>query len=124
MSALRVFAARSLCGLILCLPAVSHQPPHQPPPPAPAAPQPDSARVQFKGSAIEVIVPVTVTDDKGRFVSNLVKRDFRVLDEGKPQSIEFFSHEEKQPIVAGFLIDLSNNSRIHWKTYQDAILEL
>jgi VWFA-related protein len=65
-----------------------------------------------------------VTDDKGRFVSNLVKKDFRVLDEGLPQTIEFFSHAEKQPVVAGFLIDLSNNSRIHWKTYQDAILEL
>ena len=69
-------------------------------------------------------MPVTVTDDKGRFVSNLVKKDFRVLDEGKPQNIEFFTHDEKQPIVAGFLVDLSNNSRIHWKTYQDAILEL
>jgi len=31
---------------------------------------------------------------------------------------------EKQPVVVGFLIDLSNNSRIHWKIYQDAILEL
>ena len=121
MLALRVFAVRSLCGLILCLPAVSQQ---TTPPPPPDAPQPDPNRVQFKGSATEVIVPVTVTDDKGRFVSNLVKKDFRVLDEGRPQNIEFFSHDEKQPIVAGFLIDLSNNSRIHWKTYQDAILEL
>jgi VWFA-related protein len=125
MSALRVFAASSLCGLILCLPAVAQQ---TPPPPAAASPpgaqQPDPSRVQFKGSATEVIVPVTVTDDKGRFVSNLVKKDFRVLDEGQPQNIEFFSHAEKQPVVAGFLIDLSNNSRIHWKTYQDAILEL
>ena len=120
MLALRVFAVRSLCGLILCLPAVSQQTTSPPP----AAPQPDPNRVQFKGSATEVIVPVTVTDDKGRFVSNLVKKDFRVLDEGRPQNIEFFSHDEKQPIVAGFLIDLSNNSRIHWKTYQDAILEL
>ena len=120
MLALRVFAVRSLCGLILCLPAVSQQTT----PPPPAAPQQDPNRVQFKGSATEVIVPVTVTDDKGRFVSNLVKKDFRVLDEGRPQNIEFFSHDEKQPIVAGFLIDLSNNSRIHWKTYQDAILEL
>ena len=120
MSALRVFAVRSLCGLILCLPAV----PQQTTPPPPAAPQPSRPAVQFRGSATEVIVPVTVTDDKGRFVSNLVKKDFRVLDEGRPQNIEFFTHDEKQPIVAGFLIDLSNNSRIHWKTYQDAILEL
>ena len=86
------------------------------------ATRPEPRPVQ--GSVTEVIVPVTVTDDKGRFVSNLVKKDFRVLDEGKPQNIEFFSHDEKQPIVVGFLIDLSNNSRIHWKTYQDAILEL
>jgi len=26
--------------------------------------------------------------------------------------------------VVGFLIDMSNNTRVHWKTYQDAILEL
>ena len=119
MPALRVFAARALCGLIFCLPAIPQQ--TTPPPAATPSGQPP---VQFKGSATEVIVPVTVTDDKGSFVSNLVKKDFRVLDEGKPQNIEFFSHDEKQPIVVGFLIDLSNNSRIHWKTYQDAILEL
>src|SRR6266581_326498 len=120
MSALRVFAVRSLCGLLFCLTAV----PQQPPPPQPTPPQNDASRAQFRTQVTDVIVPVTVTDDKGRFVSNLVKKDFRVLDEGKPQNIEFFTHDEKQPIVAGFLVDLSNNSRIHWKTYQDAILEL
>ena len=30
----------------------------------------------------EVIVPVTVTDDKGRFVSDLTQQDFRIFDEG------------------------------------------
>jgi len=72
----------------------------------------------------EVIVPVTVTDDRGRFVSNLEAKDFRVLDEGKEQRIRFFSRDQKQPVVVGFLVDLSNNTRLHWKTYQDAILEL
>jgi VWFA-related protein len=123
MTALRIFAT-SLCGLTLCLPALPQQTTPPPATPPPAAPQPDASRVQFKGSATEVIVPITVTDDKGRFVSNLTKKDFRILDEGQPQAIEFFSHAEKQPVVAGFLIDLSSNSRIHWKTYQDAILEL
>src|ERR1035438_5830066 len=66
MSALRVFAASSLCGLILCLPAAPQQTTPPPTTPPPAAPQPDPARVQFRGSATEVIVPVTVTDDKGR----------------------------------------------------------
>ena len=72
----------------------------------------------------EVILPVTVTDEKGRFVSNLEEKDFRVLDEGRPQRIRFFSHTEKQPIVVGFLIDLSNNTRLHWKRYQDSVMEL
>ena len=49
----------------------------------------------------EVIVPVTVTDDKGRFISNLEKKDFQILDEGKPQTINFFSRERSQPVVAG-----------------------
>ena len=33
----------------------------------------------------EVIVPVTVTDDKGRFVSDLDLKDFKILDEGHEQ---------------------------------------
>jgi Ca-activated chloride channel homolog len=165
MSALRVFAAVTFCGLGLSFlaacqtvppaapqpnsataqsapaqqkPAAAQSAPSEtkatpaqpaPPQPKPAAAQstpaqPGQSGVTFKGGTSEVIVPVTVTDDKGRFVSNLTKEDFRVLDEGRPQQIEFFSHAEKQPIVVGFLVDLSNNSRIHWKTYQEAILEL
>jgi len=105
--------------LLLCLPGAAQQTP-------PAAPpqQPDSTLTRIPVTVNEVIVPVTVTDDKGKFVSNLVAKDFRVLDGGRPQRITSFNHNEKQPIVVGFLIDLSNNSRIHWKTYQDAILEL
>jgi Ca-activated chloride channel homolog len=79
---------------------------------------------RFSTQANEVILPVTVTDDRGRYVSNLVKDDFRVLDEGRPQRIEFFSHAEKQPIVVGFLVDLSSASRNHWDKYKEAIKEL
>jgi VWFA-related protein len=88
------------------------------------APQTAPDQVTIRVTTEEVVVPVTVTDDKGKFVSNLEARDFRVLDEGKPQKIEFFSHNERQPVVIGFLVDLSNNSRIHWKTYQEQIKEL
>jgi VWFA-related protein len=72
----------------------------------------------------EVIVPVTVTDEKGRFVSNLEQTDFKILDENKEQKIQFFSRERNQPVVVGFLLDMSNSSRIHWKTYQEAAQEL
>jgi Ca-activated chloride channel family protein len=72
----------------------------------------------------EVIVPVTVVDDQGKFVSNLDQNDFHIFDEGKEQKINFFSRERSQPVVVGFLIDMSNSMRIHWKTYQDAAMEL
>jgi Ca-activated chloride channel family protein len=141
---LRLLVAISLCGLLV-LPAVPQSQPPAPPSPAgqsqpsatqpklPESPQPPGQAkppVQrepspsFTGGVTEVIVPVTVKDDRGKFLSNLEAKDFRVTDEGRPQKVTFFSHQEKQPVVIGFLIDLSNNTRIHWKTYQDAILEL
>ena len=110
------------CGLLLCALALSQQTkPAEPQQPASNQEQPMAT---FRGQATDVILPVTVTDDKGKFVSNLVAGDFRVLDEGRPQRIKFFSHSEKQPIVVGFLVDQSNASKIHWTKYQEAILEL
>src|SRR5215472_7304160 len=96
-------------GGLFCIPGSSQQ---QEPP----------TRMQVQVN--EVILPVTVTDEKGKFVSNLEAKDFRILDEGKPQRLTFFSHTQKQPIVIGFLVDLSNNTRLHWKRYQDAVMEL
>jgi VWFA-related protein len=83
-----------------------------------------SDKKPIKVSVNEVIVPVTVTDEKGRFVSNLEAKDFKILDEGKEQHIEFFSRDRNQPVVVGFLLDLSNNTRVHWAKYQDAAIEL
>ncbi len=72
----------------------------------------------------EVIVPVTVTDEKGRFVSDLDEKDFHVFEENKPQTIRYFTRERSQPVVVGFLMDLSTSSRVHWKNFQDATIEL
>jgi VWFA-related protein len=75
-------------------------------------------------SVNEVIVPVTVTDQKGRFVTDLDQKDFQIFEENKPQKIRYFTRERNQPVVIGFLLDLSSASRIHWKNYQDAATEL
>ena len=75
-------------------------------------------------SVNEVIVPVTVTDEKGRFVSDLEKKDFSIFEDNKPQSIRYFTRERSQPVVIGFLLDMSSASRIHWKNFQDATIEL
>lgn len=92
-------------------------------PAAPAAKSSNPAS-NIKVQVNEVIVPVTVTDEKGRFVSDLDQKDFRIFDEGKEQRIQFFTRERSQPVVVGFLVDLSNASRLHWKNYQDAAIEL
>jgi Ca-activated chloride channel homolog len=86
--------------------------------------QAEQATPPIRVQVNEVIVPVTVTDDKGRFISNLEQKDFQVLEQGKPQSIEFFSRERNQPVVVGFLVDLSNSSRAQWKNFQGAATDL
>src|ERR1700746_871128 len=82
-----------------------------------------NAQQPIKVQVNEVIVPVTVTDDKGRFVSDLDQADFRIMDEGKEQKIRYFTRERNQPVVVGFLVDMSNASRLYWKNYQDAAIE-
>ena len=72
----------------------------------------------------EVVVPVTVTDEKGRFVSDLEQKDFKLFDQGKEQTIRYFNRERNQRVVVGFLVDLSNQSRGQWKSLQEAVTEL
>lgn len=114
---------RAVVCVALVLPLCAQAPGPRAQTPAPAASQNQTSppiRVQVN----EVIVPVTVTDDKGRFISDLDQKDFTVLEDGKPQKIQFFTRERSQPVVAGFLIDTSNASRLHWKNYSDAAVEL
>jgi VWFA-related protein len=88
------------------------------------SPPAEIPQTQIRVQVNEVIIPVTVTDEKNRFVSDLDIGDFKIFDEGKEQKIKFFSRERNQPVVVGFLVDLSNASRLHWKTYQDSTQEL
>ncbi|MEI9972852.1 MAG: hypothetical protein WDO73_12790 [Ignavibacteriota bacterium] len=80
----------------------------------------------FKGGTQEIIVPVTVTDDKGRYLANLEEKDFRIMDEGRIQKTTFFYHDSpgiRQHTVIGFLVDLSSSNRSHWDKFQDATKE-
>ncbi len=88
--------------------------------PPPQAPAPVPSPNAIVANVSEVIVPVTVTDDKGRFVGNLDQKDFQIFDQGKEQVIKSFSRERNQPVVVGFLMDLSNGSRTQWKHWLDA----
>ena len=85
---------------------------------------PAASGKQLSVSVNEVIVPVTVTDEKGRFVSDLDQKDFKIMDGGREQTIRYFTRERNQPVVVGFLMDASNASRMHWKNYLEAAEEL
>jgi VWFA-related protein len=82
------------------------------------------AQEPIRVSVSEVIVPVTVTTKDGKFVTNLDKEDFSVYDNGQEQTIDFFSRDRSQPVVVGFLMDLSNSTRVQWKDYQEAAIDL
>ena len=85
---------------------------------------PALAQQPIRVNVNEVVVPVTVTDEKGRFVSNLDQKDFQIFDQGKEQAIGFFTRERNQPVVVGFLLDLSQNSRTQWKHWESAAEEI
>ncbi len=82
------------------------------------------SQTTFRTGTNEVMVPVTATDSKGRFISDLVQSDFHIYDEGREQKIDFFSHEQSQPIVIGFLIDMSNRMKVQWEHYRESTTEL
>ncbi len=92
--------------------------------PTPAAQKPEEEPAPIRVTVNEVIVPVTVTDFKGRFISNLDKSNFRIYEDGKEQKVEYFSREHNQPVVVGFVLDTSSASRIHWKNFQETAKEM
>lgn len=57
-----------------------------------------------------VLVPVTVRDAKGRFVSGLRESDFRLYQDGKLQNISVFRSEDI-PVTAGLVVDHSGSMR-------------
>src|SRR5215468_536251 len=94
----------------------------------PAAPPPviiqrpdEPTRIQVDVTRVNMLY--TVTDRKGRFVTNLTKDDFEVIDSKKPQSILEFSAESDLPLRLGILIDTSNSIRERFKFEQDAAIE-
>ena len=76
----------------------------------PAQPVSDDKPVAtLKVQAREVLLPVTVRDKKGAFVTTLDKGDFTLTEDGRPQTIKSFSHETNLPYKLGLLVDTSRS---------------
>jgi Ca-activated chloride channel family protein len=55
-----------------------------------------------------VVLRLTVRDRKGGFVSGLQKQDFRLYEDGSPQVVRVFDHEDV-PVAVGLAMDNSGS---------------
>ena len=102
------FAAGLLIAMNPWLSAQSQNPPAQP---SPAQDQQEPASEEplqtFKAEVNVVNLFFNVKDKHGMLIAGLTKADFQVVEDGKPQTIKYFSADSNQPLTLGILIDTS-----------------
>ena len=65
----------------------------------------------------------TVSDKRGRFITDLTKDDFEIFDGKKKQTIRDFAAESDLPLRLAVVIDTSNSIRDRFRFQQEAALE-
>jgi Ca-activated chloride channel family protein len=120
------FPALGVLGLML---AAADERPATNPATAPAAKVEPPAKVEPSERLTPIIVDVTrvnmlftVTDKKGRFITDLTRDDFQVVENKRPQTIQEFMAETDLPLRLGVLIDTSNSIRDRFKFEQEAAI--
>jgi Ca-activated chloride channel family protein len=84
----------------------------------------DESLTTIRSTVNEVNVVFTVTDRHGRYVKDLKKDNFKVVDDNKPASdIRSFHAETNLPLEVGLLVDASNSVRDRFKFEQQAAIE-
>src|SRR6202521_3394015 len=78
----------------------------------------DKNRITLDVSRVNMLF--TVSDKKGRFITDLAKDDFDVFESKKSQSIIEFSAESDLPLRLAILIDTSNSIRERFRFQQEA----
>jgi VWFA-related protein len=81
-----------------------------------------SADNPIRAEVTRVNMLFTVTDKKGRFVTDLKKDDFQVSENKKPQTILEFNSETDLPLRLAILIDTSNSIRDRFRFQQEAAI--
>lgn len=123
--------------VLLSIPLTATQ--DQPPPPAsppaqqstPPTTPPDKQEPQsdeggafvFRTDVDEVLLHAVVMDDKQRMVTTLDRAAFAVFEDGKPQKITSFRHQDI-PVALGIVIDNSGSMREKRQKVNQAALNL
>lgn len=92
-------------------------------PELPAQPPLDAGGRRITLDVFRVNMLFTVTDKKGRFVTNLGKEDFEIVESKRPQQILEFVAESDLPLRLAILIDTSNSIRDRFRFQQEAAVE-
>ncbi len=93
--------------------AWAQQPPFNPDDPA--------NRIVLDVSRVNMLY--TVSDKKGRFVTDLKATDFQIVESKKEQQILEFTAESDLPLRLGILVDASNSIRERFRFQQEAAIE-
>ena len=80
----------------------------------------DKNRITLDVSRVNMLF--TVSDKKGRFITDLTKDDFDVFESKKSQNIIEFSAESDLPLRLAILIDTSNSIRERFRFQQEAAI--
>ncbi len=73
--------------------------------------QTDQPNPTFSTDVKVVNVFASVRDKEGRIVKDLTKEDFTLLEDGRPQTIRYFSQQTDLPLTLGLLVDTSMSER-------------
>ncbi|HTW63348.1 MAG TPA: VWA domain-containing protein [Bryobacteraceae bacterium] len=113
----KLYLVVTLCGFALLLPGQSKEQAESGAQ-AESTPPRDGSRITLDVSRVNMLY--TVSDKKGRFVTDLNKDDFEVFENKKPQTIIEFAAESDLPLRLAILIDTSNSVRDRFHFQQEA----
>jgi Ca-activated chloride channel homolog len=104
--------------------------PAPPPPATSAAPAASTQSTEPKQQTQSIVVPTTmvrlvatVMDRHHGFVTDLDQKDFKIMEDGQPQDIRYFTRETDLPLRIGLLLDTSNSIRPRLQFEQDAAVD-
>jgi VWFA-related protein len=101
--------------------SLAGQQPLEKPAETPARVDPNDTRIILEVNRVNMLF--TVTDKKGRFITDLGKDDFQVVENKRSQNIQEFTAESDLPLRIAILIDTSNSIRDRFRFEQQAAVD-
>ncbi|MGA8703702.1 MAG: VWA domain-containing protein [Candidatus Sulfotelmatobacter sp.] len=106
----QIFGVLFILGILVGFPAANGQ--QSAPPSGPTQSQREDQDQSVETLKVNVNVVqlfFNVKDKKGALIPNLIKDEFEILEDGKPQTIKYFAAESNLPLTLGILIDSSGS---------------